>query len=175
MNKPITNPRVTRWILLLQEFNINIIDIPGKDNLVDDFLSRMIHLGDNAPVEDNFVDENLFAISTFTLWYVDVANYLLIGNMPQKLSPREKHKVVQLSANYMWHDDCLYKIGLDLVIKRCVREDKIYDIFQSCHDGPCGGHFADKRSTYKVLQSGYYWPHICKDSKTYVSNYDECQ
>jgi hypothetical protein len=37
MNKPVTNPRVTRWLLLLQEFNINIIDRPGKDNLVADF------------------------------------------------------------------------------------------------------------------------------------------
>jgi hypothetical protein len=54
MNKPVTNPRITIWLLLLQEFNINIIDRPGKDNLVADFLSRMIHLGDNAPVEDNF-------------------------------------------------------------------------------------------------------------------------
>jgi hypothetical protein len=77
MNKPVTNPRVTRWLLLLQEFNINIIDRPGKDNLVADFLSRMIHLGDNALVEDNFPDENLFAISTFTPWYADVANYLV--------------------------------------------------------------------------------------------------
>jgi hypothetical protein len=34
MNKPVTNPRVTRWLLLLQEFNMNIIDRPGKDNLV---------------------------------------------------------------------------------------------------------------------------------------------
>jgi hypothetical protein len=68
MNKPIKNPRVTRWLLLLQEFNINIIDRPGKDNLVADFLSRMIHLGDNTLVEDKFLDENLFSISTFTPW-----------------------------------------------------------------------------------------------------------
>jgi hypothetical protein len=82
MNKPVTNPRATQWLLLLQEFNINIIDRPGKDNLVADFLSRMIYLGDNAPVEDNFPDEKLFSISTFTLWYADVANYLVIGKMP---------------------------------------------------------------------------------------------
>ena len=34
MNKPMKNARVTRWLLPLQEFNITIIDIPGKDNLV---------------------------------------------------------------------------------------------------------------------------------------------
>ena len=30
MNKPITNTRITRWLLLLQEFDITIIDRPGK-------------------------------------------------------------------------------------------------------------------------------------------------
>jgi hypothetical protein len=39
MNKPITNGRVTKWLLLLQEFNITVLDRPGKENLVVDFLS----------------------------------------------------------------------------------------------------------------------------------------
>lgn len=30
MNKIITNGRVTRWLLLLQEFNITLLDRPGK-------------------------------------------------------------------------------------------------------------------------------------------------
>jgi hypothetical protein len=94
MKKPIENPRVTRWLLLLQYFNINIIDRPGKDNLVADFLSRMIHLGDKAPIDDTFPDEKLFFISTFTPWYAYVANYLVTGKMPKKLSPREKQKVI---------------------------------------------------------------------------------
>jgi hypothetical protein len=77
MNKPVTNARVTRWLLLLQEFNITIIDRPGRDNLVVDFLSRLIHTGDSTPVDDDFPDENLFSISTYTPWYADVANYLV--------------------------------------------------------------------------------------------------
>ena len=43
MNKPITNGRVTQWLLLLQEFNISIMDRPGKTNVVVDFLSRIIN------------------------------------------------------------------------------------------------------------------------------------
>ena len=39
MNKPITNGRITRWFLLLQEFNITILDRPGRENLVVGFLS----------------------------------------------------------------------------------------------------------------------------------------
>jgi len=41
MNKLITLGRITRWFILLQEFDITIIDKPGKDNLVVDFLSRL--------------------------------------------------------------------------------------------------------------------------------------
>jgi hypothetical protein len=37
MNKPITNALVTRWLLLLQEFDITIVDRPGKENVVADF------------------------------------------------------------------------------------------------------------------------------------------
>jgi len=39
----------------------------------------------------------------------------------------------------------------------CVREEEFFDILLTCHDGPCGGHFAAKRTTFKVLQAGYYW------------------
>jgi hypothetical protein len=41
MNKPITNGRVTRWLLLLQEFNITVLDRHGKDNVVADFISQI--------------------------------------------------------------------------------------------------------------------------------------
>jgi hypothetical protein len=108
MNKPITNARVTRWLLLLKEFNITIIDKLGRDNLVVDFLSRLIHTGDSTPVDDAFPDENLFSISTYTPWYADVANYLIIGKLPQSMTSREKKRIIQLSANYMWHEDTLY-------------------------------------------------------------------
>jgi hypothetical protein len=104
-----------------------------------------------------------------------VENYLVTGKLPHNLSLREKQRIIQLSANYMWHDDCLYHTGPDLVIRICVREDEMYDIFKACHDGPCGGHFVDKRTTYKILQTCYYWPTIFRDAKKYVASCDDCQ
>ena len=41
IDKHVTNGRVTRWLLLLQEFNITVLDRPGKQNEVADFLSRI--------------------------------------------------------------------------------------------------------------------------------------
>jgi hypothetical protein len=65
MNKPVTNARVTRWVLLLQEFNITILDRLVRENIVAHFLSRLIHIGNNARIDDNFSNENLFSIYTY--------------------------------------------------------------------------------------------------------------
>lgn len=175
LNKPITNGRVTRWLSLLQEFNITIIDKPGKENLVADFLSR-INIGSDAlPINDDFPDEHIFAVSTHAPWFVDIANYLATGKLPSHLSPHLKRRVIQQSANYSWVGSDLFRTGPDLIIRRCVREDEIADILHACHDGPCGGHFADKRKAYKILHAGYYWPSIFKDSTQYVRSCDSCQ
>ena len=57
-----------------------------------------------------------------------------------------------------------------------MREDEITNILHACHCGPCGGHFSDKRTAYKVLHShGYYWPIIFKDAAKYVKGCDSCQ
>ena len=49
------------------------------------------------------------------------------------------------------------------------------EILHACHDGPCGGHFSNKRTTYKVLHSGYYWPSNFKDAARYVRGCDSFQ
>ena len=93
MNKPVTNAQVTRWLLLLQEFDITIIDRHGKENVVADFLSRFTNSDDNFPVEDSFPDEQLFAVSSHSPWYANVANYLDAGKLLEKFSKRGKRKI----------------------------------------------------------------------------------
>ena len=64
MNKPIANGIITKWLLLLQEFDITIVDRLGKENQVADVLSRLDNKGESIHVDDNFPDEILFSIST---------------------------------------------------------------------------------------------------------------
>ena len=98
INKSITNARVIRWLLLLQEFYITIIDRIGKDNVVVDFLAQLTNHGEAIPVEDHFIDEQLFSISTNLPWHVDTANYLVARKFLDHLSPQEKKRIVKQSA-----------------------------------------------------------------------------
>ena len=137
MNKPITNGRITIWLLLLEEFNVTVIDRPGKENQVADFLSRLNTEGENVLVFDEFSDEHIFAISTHTPWFTDISNYIATGKLPQHLSSKEKKRIIWLSSTYSWMGGDLYKTAPDLIIWKCVREDEMHDILKAIHDGPC--------------------------------------
>ena len=41
LQKSDSKPRLIRWVLLLQEFDIDIVDKPGAQNLVANHLSRL--------------------------------------------------------------------------------------------------------------------------------------
>lgn len=66
MNKPTISGRLARWLLLLQEFDITIIDKPGRANVIVDFLSRLQSTTSLKVIDDYFLDENLFSIVAHT-------------------------------------------------------------------------------------------------------------
>ena len=47
-------------------------------------------------------------------------------------------------------------------------------ILEACHSSPFGGHFGAQRTAAKVLQCGFYWPSLFKDSYIFVKTCNEC-
>lgn len=119
-------------------------------------------------------DEHLFAISVLSPWFADIANYLVSAQFPPHLSSKEKSRIMRKSASFTWIGGNLFKLGPDQILRRCVREEEVFDILLTCHDGPCGGNFAAKRTSFKILQAGYYWPTLHQDVRRYISQCDRC-
>ncbi|CAN6697897.1 unnamed protein product [Malus baccata var. baccata] len=63
-------PRLIRWMLLLQEFDIEIRDKKGSENVVADHLSRMVHEEDAVPIIETFPDEQLMSVKKEARFYV---------------------------------------------------------------------------------------------------------
>ena len=94
------------------------------------------HEDDTKPVDDTFPDEHLFVVSVQTPLFADITNYLATGQIPNHLSPHEKCRIIVQISNYSWVDNDLFRTSLDLIIRRCVREDEMIDILHACHYGP---------------------------------------
>ena len=77
------------WVLLLQEFDLEIKDKKGCDNVIADHLSRVEKSTvkeEEMEVTKNFPDEQLFQLSFQLPWYADIVNFLACGVMPPEFS-----------------------------------------------------------------------------------------
>ena len=177
MTKMDIKPRLIRWVLLLQEFKLEIKEHKGMENLVADHLSRLEGVRDEVHVNDDFPDEQLLAIKDKkpVPWFANYVNYLMAKVIPLEFSHQQKKKLFANLKHYYWEEPILYRPCDDQVIRRCVPKDEMVSILNHCHTLPCGGHFGGQRTTTKVLQSGFRWPSLFKDAHQFVSTCDKCQ
>ncbi|RVW74887.1 hypothetical protein CK203_054599 [Vitis vinifera] len=106
---------------LLQEFDLQIKDKKGVENVVADHLSRLViaHNSHPLPINDDFPEESLMFLVK-TPWYAHIANYLVTGEIPNQ------------------------------IIRKCVPEDEQQGILSHCHENACGGHFASQKTAMKM-------------------------
>ncbi|GJY80038.1 reverse transcriptase domain-containing protein [Tanacetum coccineum] len=140
-----TKPRLIRWILLLQEFDIEIHDKKGAENLASDHLSRLenpnLRKLTRAEIRDLFPEEQLMAISDKNdePWYTDYA----------KMSSSYSNSMLTES-----YEDAYRRRGTQ--------------ILRQCHSRPSGGHHGIATTARKVFEADFYWPHIFRDARKLV-------
>ena len=176
LSKKDSKARLVRWILLLQEFDITIKDKKGTENVVADHLSRLTtdSRSDITPIDDYFPDESLFSVSTMP-WYANIVNFLVSGQLPAHWSTQDKRKFLNEVKNFYWDDPYLFKYCPDQIFRRCIPDNEVSSVIKFCHSEACGGHFSSRKTIAKILQSGFYWPTMFKDSHAFCKTCENCQ
>nr|GEY29298.1 reverse transcriptase domain-containing protein [Tanacetum cinerariifolium] len=143
--------RLPLWVLLLQEFDFDVIDTKGAENLAADHLSRLENSYEKVldPKEIN---------ETFPLETLSMVTFIVI------LVPRGL-QTLQITT----------RICADQVIWRCVHDKEALDILKACHNVPTEGHHGANLTAKKVFDAGFFWLTIYKDAHEFVKNCDSCQ
>ena len=83
LTKKNSKAMLIKWVLLLQEFNLQIKDKKRVENVVADHLSRLAiaHNTHNPPINDEFSKESLLLVENAP-WYAHIADFLVAGEIP---------------------------------------------------------------------------------------------
>lgn len=109
------------------------------------------------------------------MWFINLANHKATEIIPKDLTWSQKKKFLSNAKYYVWDEPYLFKIGVNSLLRRCVRKEEVRIIIWHCHNLPYGGNYNGLRAATQVLHSGFYWPSLFKDAHMHAQNCDSCQ
>ncbi|KAK1650410.1 hypothetical protein QYE76_068215 [Lolium multiflorum] len=129
MEKKDAKPRLIRWVLLLQEFDLHIVDRKGVDNPVADNLSRLENIAyDPVPVNDSFPNEQLAVIKI-----EDVRGPKGEGSLEDRMEKLEQ-EVFTYKKMAEREVDIFHKIVSELIDEHKKETAKLWDDILSLHN-----------------------------------------
>ena len=118
LTKKDAKPRLIRWILLHQEFDLEIKHKKGVENLVADHLSRIqFESPQELPINDSLRDDMRFKITKSNCWYANIVNFMVAGYVPLG---KKKRKLIYESHLHIWDELYLFRVCSDGLLRRCV-------------------------------------------------------
>ena len=153
LTKKDAKPRLIRWILLLQEVDLEIKDKMGVENSVADHLSRMYFKNpQEPPINDALWDNKLYGINRSNPLYTDIVNFMVSGYVPPGAN---KKNLIHESHSHIWDEPYLFRVCSDGLLRRCVTTKEGWKIIDRCHSSPYGGHYGALGTHSKIWQCGF--------------------
>eukprot|EP00258_Populus_trichocarpa_P038852 XP_024454871.1 uncharacterized protein LOC112327201 [Populus trichocarpa] len=79
-------------------------------------------------------------------------------------STQDKRKFLNEVKNFYWDDPYLFKYCPNQIFQRCIPDNEA-----------CANHLSSKKTTAKILQRGFYWPTMFKDTHAFCKTCENYQ
>lgn len=162
------SPRITRWVMVLLEYDFNIEYVPGKNNVIADCLSRS---ASRLPVPED---------RCFKIFMVKIPHKLKeilneIKNL-QKTDPKLRAIIENTDLNnqrFVMHGDCLYyrNTNEDPYLL-CIPRALVEEVVTIYHE--YWGHYGVYK-TWDALKRDVWWQNQHRDVKRVVRACQICQ
>jgi hypothetical protein len=108
-------------------------------------------------------------------WFANFINFLATGDLQAHWNTDDKGKFLNEVKNFYWDDPYLFKYCPDQIFQRCIPDNEVNSVIKFCYSEACGGHFSSRKTTAKILQSGFYWPTMFKDTHAFYKTCENYQ
>ena len=166
--------RLAKYLSVLQEYKISFQYLPGKVNVIADFLSRSCDEANEIKNNINVANKNKKET------YVVSQNRLkTVPHIKDLYKEQQNDKYIcQLMENPRFNivtiDNLVYSESIkDKKTKLLVPSSKIQDFIQHFHNKVCS-HLGFKK-TYECVKEYLYWPNMMNDVKSYVKKCHICK
>ena len=173
VNKPQVSGRLARWLLLFLEFDFKVIYKPSKIHSVADALSRNEGAEPATGILDQTTDAQLFSMQPD--WIHPIIDYLQTDTFPPSMTKEARKCLAYQAIIFQLVEGRLYQQGKDSRLRQVISDSQAQMILQILHKGNAGGHFSQDITVCKVLDAGYWWPTLYKDTYKYCQTYHEYQ
>uniref|UniRef100_V5GSD8 RNA-directed DNA polymerase n=1 Tax=Anoplophora glabripennis TaxID=217634 RepID=V5GSD8_ANOGL len=174
--------KLTRWALMLQGYQFEVVHVPGTRNELPDYLSRNPEqaMEEDQPTEDENQHPLLNQIQESTL-YEEIAAAQREDDSCQQDRARLQRLAREEPADaderrireeYALVDDCIWKRTpqqLLLYVPRTLRRR----LLEEYHDGPHAAH-PGRDETQTAIQQKFWWPKLPRDVAEWVKSCAIC-
>jgi hypothetical protein len=168
----LVNSRLTRWILAIQDYDLEIEFCPGKDNIVADTLSR---LGNTVNIYQGKEKNKLILYPLAR----DPKPEFIKGMKDLKTEQAKDPTLIAIKEQLQKEESHKYSIIGDVIYKKTNDQWKIYLpqnlvklIINECHE--LYGH-AGAKKVYKILIEDFFFPRLAKLIRKETATCDSCQ
>ena len=165
VNKPQVSDRLARWLLLFLEFDFKVIYKPGKTHGVVDALSHNKGAEPATGIPDQTTDAQLFSMQPD--WIHPIIDYLKTGTFPPSMTKEAPKCLAYRAIPFQLVQGKLYRRGKDSKLRQVISETQARMILKELHKGNASGYFFQDITVRKVLDAGYWWPTLYKDTYDY--------
>jgi hypothetical protein len=176
LSRQILGGRYSKWIVILQEFDLEFTTPKAKKSMV--FVELMFGLprvSADRVILDPLPDDSLLLINSSDPWYGYILIYLQTPCFQPDASKDGHRRIRHQAQHYIIIGDALYRQDIDMIMHRCVTFHKAKRILNDCHSRACGGHLSGLATAQKILRAGYFLPTIIKDCMTIVQKFHPCK
>jgi hypothetical protein len=92
----------------------------------------------------------------------------------RNLSLAQKRKLAKKAKPFTLKEIIMYKMGQDNKMHKCLTTLKAQILLKKLYEGVGGRHFATDITTKKILDVGYWWPTLFKDTHDFCKSCYSC-